>query len=258
MSRNPRLWLVLAAAAAASSCARVSVPLGDNLGGEGDADLATPVAAPDLGDGDTGGSRDLAVAGDLATPGSSADLAAPRDLATPRDLVVVAPCFPVINEIQTQTTQAATEEFIEIYNPCGAAVSVAGWKLGYRAASNTTPVSSSDSSTLYTFSGSLAGGAYFVLGGSGFTGTKNASLPSGLATSGSTALRDGTGAVVDSVAWGSVTAGNAFIEAAAAPLPPSLSSPGGSIERLPDGADSNDNSHDFQTATAATPGAANH
>ena len=258
MSRNPRLWLVLAATAAAASCARVSVPLGNNLGGEGDADLAMPAAAPDLGDGDRGGGRDLAVAADLATPGGAADLARPRDLATPRDLVVVPPCFPVINELQTETQQSASEEFIELYNPCGAAVSVAGYKLGYRAAGNTTSPTAGDSSTLYTFSGSLAAGAYFVVGGTGFGGTKNGSLSSGLAASGSVALRDAGGAIVDSLAYGTVATGNAFIETAAAPLPPSLASPGGSIERLPDGADSNDNSHDFHTANAATPGAANH
>ena len=79
-----------------------------------------------------------------------------------------------------------------------------------------------------------------------------------LATSGSVALRDGAGAIVDSVAYGNVAAGNAFIETAAAPLPPSLSSPGGSIQRLPNGADSHDNSHDFATTTTATPGAVNH
>jgi hypothetical protein len=207
-------------------------------------------------------SRDLAIPRDLATPHDLAipsDLTPPPDLRAPPDLVVVVPsCHLVINELQTQTTQSASEEFVELYNPCTTAVSVGGFKLGYRAATNTSPASSSDSSTLYTFSGSLAAGAYFVVGGSSFGGTKNGTLSSGLATSGAVALRDAGGAIVDSVAYGTVTAGNAFIETAAAPTPPSVASPGGSIERTPNGTDTDDNSHDFTTTTTATPGVANH
>ena len=267
MSTNRRFALVFALAAA-SGCARVSSPLSDNLGGSGsDVDLATPSGsdAPDLAD--NGSAADMAVAPDLtlvsdlaAAPdlAMAGDLATPLDLIPPPDLVVVAGCHLVINEIQTQTTQSASEEFVEIYNPCTAAITVDGYKLGYRAASNTMPASSADSSTLYTWSGSFAAGAYFVVGGSSFGGTKNGSLSSGLAPSGSVALRDATSAIVDSVAYGTVSAGNAFIETAAAPLPPTLASPGGSIERLPNGTDTNDGSHDFATANTATPGAANH
>jgi len=277
---NRRFALVFALAAA-SSCARVSSPLSGNLGGAGDdADLAMPADdAPDLGDdasardmavsaqdltlvSDLAAPHDLAIPRDLATPHDLAiprDLTPPPDLRTPPDLVVVVnSCHLVINELQTETTQSASEEFVEIYNPCTTAVAVDGFKLGYRAATNTTPASSSDSSTLYTFSGSLAAGAYFVVAGTSFGGTKNGTLSSGLATSGSVALRDAAAAIVDSVAYGTVTAGNAFIETAAAPKPPSLASPGGSIQRTPNGTDNNDNSHDFTTTTAATPGAANH
>ena len=266
MSSNRPFALVFAVAlaavgAAAASCAQVSSPLGDNLGGSASSpDFATPL--PDLTlpsdspvPDDLAVPADLTAVSDLARP---ADLARPRDLTVPSDLAAVATCHVVLNELQTQTTQAASEEFVELYNPCASAVSIAGFKLGYRAATNTMPASASDSSTLYAFSGSLAAGAYFVLGGSGFTGSKNGSLTSGLATSGSVALRDAAGAIVDSLAYGTVAAGNAFVETAAAPQPPSLASPGGSIERLPNGADSNDNSHDFASASAATPGAANH
>lgn len=247
MSSNRPFALVFAVAcavaAAAGSCAQVSSPLSDNLGGSGSApDFAT--TPPDL---------TLP-----SNPTAADDLAAPPDLTAPSDLAAVASCHVVVNELQTQTTQAASEEFVELYNPCASAVSVAGFKLGYRAASNTMPASAGDSSTLYAFTGSLAAGGYFVVAGSGFLGTKNGSLTSGLATSGAVALRDAGGAIIDSLAYGTVTAGNAFIETATAPQPPSLSSPGGSIERLPNGADSDDNSHDFAAANAATPGAPNH
>ena len=265
VSTNRGFALVFALALA-SGCARVSSPLSGNLGGAGgDPDLATGFDAPDLADGvapadmalppDLTPVSDLGRGADLAVPH---DLAAPLDLTPPPDLAVGAGCHLVINEIQTQTTQSASEEFVEIYNPCSSAVAVDGFKLGYRAATNVNPASASDSSTLYSFTGSLAAGGYLVIAGSAFGGTKNGSLSSGLAASGSVALRDAGGAIVDSVAYGTVTAGNAFIETAAAPLPPSLASPGGSIERLPNGTDSNDGSHDFSTATTATPGAANH
>ena len=263
-----RFTLVFALAAACG-CARVSLALSGNLGGSSDSgapasegtsldlaapwiarDLATPAPARDL----AAPARDLAApARDLAT---TPDLATARDLAPLPDLDVVAGCHLVINEIQTGTSQTLTEEFVEIYNPCPAAVTVDNFKLVYRAASNTNPRSGADNGTLFTFAGSIAAGAYRVLGGSGFTGSKNGALASGIAASGALGIRDAAGQLVDSVSWGAV-AGNTFAETAAAPLPPTLPSPGGSIERLPDGADSDDNSRDFQIAASVTPGAAN-
>ncbi len=266
MSRCFALGLALAVL---SGCARVS-PFSDGIGGNGsDVDLATPATANvDLGgdvdplDLTTAPARDLATppGSDLAVIHDLAMPAPPHDLATaPPDLVVVANCHLVINEVQTGTTATLTEEFVEIYNPCGAAVTVDGWKLAYRAATNTaSAAAANDSSSLYTFAGSIAAGGYFVLGGSGFAGTKNGALASGIAASGAVALRDGSGNIVDSVAWGTITTGNAFVEGAAAPLPPVSASPGSSIARLPNGTDSDHNNSDFQTDSASTPGAANH
>jgi hypothetical protein len=271
MLLDRRFWLV-SVVAAICGCARVSSPLSDNLGNNGgngvpggpgtDVDLAMPDAPLDLSDPSSPAdlsvpARDLAMPRDLATPTTPPDLATPRDLSTPPDLTVVSSCHLVVNELQTETTQAATEEFVEVYNPCSAAVTVDGFKLVYRSATNTNPRTSSDNSTLYTFSGSIATHAYRVIAGAAFTGTKDGALASGLAASGSVGIRDASGALIDSVAYGSAT-GNTFAETASAPLPPTLASPGGSIERLPNGADSDDNSHDFAAASAATPGAANH
>jgi hypothetical protein len=259
-------------AVAATGCARVTSSLDDNVGGNGATpDLATSSGIPDFG-GPSTDPADLATAGvhDLATPSSSSDmavardlatppdLATPRDLATPPDLATPSNCHVVINEVQTGTSASGTEEFAEIYNPCASDVSVAGWKLGYRAATNTDAVGVSDDSTLYTFAGSLTAGSYFVLGGVNFKGTKQGSLATGLAASGSVALRGAAGTVVDSVAWGTITAGNAFVEGTAAPTPPTLASPGGSIERMPNGTDTDHNNSDFSTTSTATPGAANH
>jgi hypothetical protein len=265
-----RSIVIFSVAVALVACARVAVPFGNgdtsgggtggNGGGSGvpgtgdaidlatpwrPADMAAPVAPDDMATVAPTPPADLAMLRDLAT--------APPDLATPPST-----CHHVINEIQTGTSATGTEEFVELFNPCSAAVTVTGWKLVYRAASNTNPQSGSDSSTLYTFAaGSFAAGSYRVFAGSGFHGTSDGALASGIAASGAVGLRDAGGALVDSVGYGSV-AGNTFVETAAAPLPPTLASPGGSIERLPNGTDTDDNSHDFQTATTATPGAANH
>ncbi|MCU1277621.1 MAG: LigC protein [bacterium] len=265
MSTDCRFALVFVVAAACG-CARVSSPLSGNLGGTGgsgapdaavgdDVDLGTPSSAGDLADATS--PVDLArSAPDLTAP-SSADLALPHDLATPPDLATAASCHLVVNEVQTGTTATLTEEFVEVFNPCASAIAVDNVKLVYRAANNTNPRSGADSATLFTFSGNLGAGAYLVLGGTGFTGAKDGALASGIAASGALGLRDAGGLLVDSVAFGSV-AGNTFAETAAAPLPPTLASPGGSIERLANGVDTDDNSHDFQIAAKATPGAANH
>lgn len=267
---NRRSVLVLTVAAACG-CARVSSPLGDNLGGNGGSGMQQqggPGASPDMAVGDAPDlANPSATPGDLATATrdlSTAlvhDLATPPDLASPApppDLATVANCHLVVNELQTGTSQSARAEFVEVYNPCSSALTVDNFVLVYRPASDTNPASSGDSSTLYHFSGSLAAGGYLVLAGADFTGTSNGALSSGLAPSGAVAIRDGSGAIIDSVAYGSVSAGHAFIETSPAPLPPTVASPGGSIERLPNGHDSNDNSQDFQTTNTSTPGVANH
>lgn len=264
--------LVIVAAALAGACARVASPLGNGDTGAGGVGGAGGLGGAG-GGGGVPGSADV----DLAMPSTVADLGTPADLATraavdlavatPPDLATAPPdlatpgalCHPVINEVQTGTSATGTEEFVELYNPCSAAVTITGWKLVYRAATNTNARGGADSATLFTFpTGTFAAGGYRVYAGSGFKGSFDGPLASGIAASGAIGLRDGAGNLVDSVAFGSV-AGNTFIEgSAAAPLPPTLASPGGSIERLPNGADSDDNSHDFATASQATPGAANH
>jgi len=265
---NHRLAIALSLVAVTGGCARVASPLSDNLGGNSvGPDLAMPFAMPDLASDGTGGGDppDMAMPGttvhDLAMPSAPPDLAVARDLAMPSappDLATPANCHLVINEIMTGTTQTLTEEWVEIFNPCSAAVTVDGWKLGYRAATNTDGASAADSSTLYSFAGSIPAGAYRLLGGSGYAGTKDGALGSGIAASGAVALRNGAGTIVDAVAWGTVTTGNAFIETSAAPAPPTAASPGDSIERLPNGTDSDNNHADFASASTPTPGAANH
>jgi Lamin Tail Domain/Collagen triple helix repeat (20 copies) len=160
-----------------------------------------------------------------------------------------------INEFMTGTAAAASNEFVEIVNVGTAAIDLSGYKLVYRSAAGT-----SDTSLDTIPSGTtLAAGAFYLFGGSGYTGPPAAdqSFATALAgTGGGLALRDASGAIVDSVGYGTAT--NAFVRGTAAPAPPTVAAPGNSDVRLPDGHETGDNSADFSVSTTPTPRAANH
>ncbi len=166
-------------------------------------------------------------------------------------------CHPVINEFQTGVTGRGTNEWVELYNPCATAISLAGWRLGYRAAANTSPLTAMDAAILFTFSTqSMAPGAYLLLAGAGYTGMVDARLASGLGeTGGGVALRRADGVVADSVGWGTAT--NLFVETRACAAPMTTAAPGTSMARTPDGTDTNNNMADFRADTTPTPRAAN-
>jgi hypothetical protein len=159
-----------------------------------------------------------------------------------------------INELSTGTTASATDEFVELVNAGTAAAAVGGFKLAYRAAAGTSDVllaTIPDGTT-------LAAGAFYLVGGSGYAGARRAdqSFSAGLAAlAGGVGLRDGAGLLVDSVGYGTAT--NAFVEGDPAPAPPATATPGSSDVRLPDGHDTNDNALDFSVTAVATPGAPN-
>jgi hypothetical protein len=66
---------------------------------------------------------------------------------------------------------------------------------------------------------------------------------------GAVALRNASGTIVDSVAYGTVSAGHAFLEGTSAPTPPARSS----IVRTPNGRDTNNNAADFTVTSTPTP-----
>ena len=155
-----------------------------------------------------------------------------------------------INELSTGGSNGATDEFIEIYNPCSGSVSLLGSKLVYRAST-----SGGDNFTFATFASvSVPAHGYFVVANGNFAGTgdiKPFQGGGGMAVAGGgIALRDAQDAVVDSVAWG--TAVNAYVENHVAPAPSTTQT----LARTPNGTDTNDNAADFALATA-TPGAGN-
>lgn len=180
----------------------------------------------------------------MATPPAIPDLAmgAP-DLATPPNNCTVSSL--IINEVQTGP---GTDEFIEIWNPCANALTLSG-KIVYRAAS-----SSSDNSTFVTISNkSIAAMGYLLIANSGFSGTATPDFTysGGMADGGGgIALRDGGGAILCSMAWG--TGSNGFENGTAAPT----EGTGQSIARKPSGANTHNDSVDFKSSTP-TPGAAN-
>ena len=160
-----------------------------------------------------------------------------------------------VNEFMTGVTGAATDEFVEIVNSGSSAADLSGWKLVYRSATGSTDT------VLATIpeGTTLAAGAFYLFGGSGYVGppTADQSFSAGLAsTAGGLGIRNPNGDLVDSVGWGS-TAANGLVEGTPAPAPPTTAAPGSSDVRKPDGHDTNDNSVDFTVATPPTPRATN-
>jgi hypothetical protein len=159
-----------------------------------------------------------------------------------------------VNEVQTGTTGSAADEFIELSNTGSASIDIGDWKVVYRSASGT-----SDTTLATIPSGTtLAAGGFYLLAGGAYAGAgaPDQSFSAGLAaTGGGVGLRDTSGALVDSVGWG--TAANALVEGSPAAAPPSTAVPGSSIVRFPDGHDTNANAADFTVTSTATPRAAN-
>jgi hypothetical protein len=136
-----------------------------------------------------------------------------------------------VNELMTGSTGAASNEFVEIANTATTAADIGGFKLAYRSAAGTSDV------TLATVPAgtTLAAGGFYLLGGSGYAGTRapDQSFAAAIATTGGgVALRDTGGAIVDSIGYGDAV--NAFVESHPASAPPTTAAPGSSTVRLPD------------------------
>jgi hypothetical protein len=149
----------------------------------------------------------------------------------------------------TASPISAASEFVELINVGAAPADLTGFRLVYRSANGTTE----ETLAAVPAGASLDPGARYVFGGTTFWGTSNQTYTSGLASAaGGVGLRNSSGQLVDSLGYGNAT--NIFVEGAPAGSP----TPGGSLSRLPDGADSNYNASDFSWVSPPTPGAANH
>ena len=160
-----------------------------------------------------------------------------------------------VNEFMTGSTGAAANEFVELVNPGSSAVDIGGYKVAYRSAAGTSDI------TLATVPAgtTLTAGSFYLLAGSGYLGshapdqTFSTSLS---ASGGGLAVRDASGAILDSVGYGETT--NAFVETSPATAPPATAALGSSADRIPDGRDTNDNSADFSVSATPSPGESNH
>lgn len=152
----------------------------------------------------------------------------------------------VISEVQISGA-AATDDFIELYNPTDSNVDLNGYRLVKRTAAGTTDssIKAWSSETMIPAHG------YYLWANSGWTPavTPDTTTASSIAADNGIALRNGpadTGDIIDSVAWGSST--NAFVEGTVFPDNPAAN---GSIERVGD--DTNDNSQDFVLRDVSDP-----
>src|SRR3954447_16090473 len=100
---------------------------------------------------------------DLPAPPPS-DLATVNPPAQPDFGSLSAPtaCAPRINEVMTGAYGQPTAEFVEVFNPCAAAVDLSGWKIVYRAANNVSTPAGVDTSILWIWpAGSSIGAKQF-------------------------------------------------------------------------------------------------
>ncbi|HEX6279170.1 MAG TPA: DNA/RNA non-specific endonuclease [Pyrinomonadaceae bacterium] len=151
--------------------------------------------------------------------------------------------------------ETANDEFIEIKNTGATAVDLAGYVVVYRSAAGTddgTPMASWATSTM------LQPGQFYLIAAAGsYDGaptpdkTYDFTIRSMGAAGGGLAIRQGavnTGAVIDSVGWGSAT--NVFVEGTAAAAPGNNNSGA----RKNNGCqDTDNNANDFQTQTPSAP-----
>jgi len=168
----------------------------------------------------------------------------------------------VISQVQTNGdggTQA-DDEFVELYNPTGAAIPITGWSLQYRSSSGT-----SWSTQFNIAAGSVPSHGYFLIARSAYNGSPARDLQNGSiqmsASAGTIALVNNqtalgspcsNAAIVDKVAWGTGTGLCAETTATSAPAANNSAQrkPGGTQGS---GTDTDNNSNDFQSQVPSNP-----
>jgi phosphatidylserine/phosphatidylglycerophosphate/cardiolipin synthase-like enzyme len=204
-------------------------------------------------------------------------------MSSPRPLLLallaLALCLPVaayaaathvvISEFATRGPTSATDEFVELYNPTSAAISLSGWKLQYKSATGT---SWSDRAVLPS-SASIPAHGFFLIANQTYIGTVTPDYTSslwnsgsGMADNGNERIIDGSSVEVDKVGWGTgndpeggtghdapnhgTSANNNSVErkALSTSTADSLGS-GGAHALLGNGQDTNDNLADYVAQT---------
>jgi hypothetical protein len=159
----------------------------------------------------------------------------------------------VISEVMTATSDNASNEFIELYNPTSQTVSMAGWSIEYKAATSTDVASNWTKRA--TLNGVIAARGFYLAAPRSLYGDSDTDWSATMAASGGNIrLKDDHGSVVDRLGYGA-TANAAETLASVAPLA------GQSIERLPgrtdelagNGVDTDNNALDFLIRQAPLP-----
>jgi hypothetical protein len=173
-------------------------------------------------------------------------------------IAVVAHADVVINEFEPNPAGSdGGLEWIELYNTGAAPVDLSGWSI---------EKATSSYSNAYTFGPgeSIPAGGYIVVAGEFVAGATHYLAPGdtlsmGNASSSGDAIQlvDGLGIPVDVVVYGPDNSDGFLDEsgfiATPAPSPPN----GGSLARIPNGADTDDNAADFLVASVVTLGTSN-
>lgn len=213
---------------------------------------AQPSSAAD--DDDSAGDDDSTGDGPIKTPKGDGGSSSTGDKDSGTTEPPGKDCGKVlINEIQADGASAA-DEFVELYNAGTCAQNLAGYKLRYYSATGTTATATpcfegTSSDTIGT-----GQSAYFVIGGSGFSGSTDADIGCGGFSKDGARLEllDPNDNVIDGVGYGDAS-NTKPTEKATAPKP----AKNGSVGRKTDGLDTNSNSSDFKTFSSPTPGEAN-
>ena len=165
-------------------------------------------------------------------------------------------CTVILNELATQGA-GASDEFVELFNPCPATFNLRLWKVSYRSSGNNNgadPYAFPDADVL------LAPGGFYLMGKGTFASGADDVLvsSSGMASAGGgIALHDALGTIVDSVAYGTAVGTHNYAEGGTVAAHPGSTR---TLRRLPNGTDTQNSLADWQPSASAgdaTPGAPN-
>ena len=194
---------------------------------------------------------------DTATP-TNTDTPTATDSPTPSltptltaTLTLVAPTHLVISEFRTRGPNGTSDEFIELFNPSGAAVNIGGWKIG-----NSSSCGTSLSTLVIVATGVvLQPGGHFLVAANGgsLTITADQTFSTSISDDGGIALVDAEGDVVDQAG---MCLSTQYREGT--PLTPLSGSSDQSYARNPIGAasgcyDVNNNAADFSLISPSAP-----
>ena len=148
---------------------------------------------------------------------------------------------------------ASNNEFIELYNPCSAAVDVTGWVVDYHTTAGTSAL------LLATLMHPIAANGFVVLGQTAFTGTADYRYTTSLSgnNGGVRLSQSAMGMMMDSMSYGAQpTTMNPYTQGAPAPYAGDVT-PAHSTARKVDGVSTGNNSADFAETSTPTPGLPN-